>query len=61
MAISLNLLFNHFKAGNSDQQSVFVAGTERIIRYQDISALRDGDHYRDGKLYDRDGNEVPHH
>ncbi len=59
MAISLNLLFNHFKAGNSDQQSVFVAGTERIIRYQDISALRDGDHYRDGKLYDRDGNEVP--
>ncbi|RDL46924.1 Uric acid transporter UacT [Ensifer sp. M14] len=56
MAISLNL---HFKAGNSDQQSVFVAGTERIIRYQDISALRDGDHYRDGKLFDRDGNEVP--
>ncbi|WP_376742837.1 nucleobase:cation symporter-2 family protein [Ensifer canadensis] len=59
MAISLNLLFNHFKTGNSDQQSVFVAGTERIIRYQDTSALRDGDHYRDGKLYDRDGNEVP--
>ncbi|MGF6178187.1 nucleobase:cation symporter-2 family protein [Ensifer sp. 4252] len=59
MAIALNLLFNHFKAGNSDQQSVFVAGTERIIRYQDISALRDGDQYRDGKLFDRDGNEVP--
>lgn len=27
MAILLNLLFNHFKAGNSDNQSVFVAGT----------------------------------
>ena len=29
MAILLNLAFNHFTAGNSDQQSVFVAGTER--------------------------------
>jgi NCS2 family nucleobase:cation symporter-2 len=27
MAILLNLLFNHLKAGNSDKQSVFVAGT----------------------------------
>lgn len=26
MAILLNLAFNHFTAGNSDQQSVFVAG-----------------------------------
>ena len=29
MAITLNLLFNHLKVGNSDQQSVFVAGTNR--------------------------------
>ena len=29
MAIVLNLAFNHFTAGNSDQQSVFAAGTER--------------------------------
>ena len=28
MAITLNILFNHIKAGNSENQSVFVAGTE---------------------------------
>ena len=58
MAIGLNLLFNHLKTGNSDQQSVFVAGTERIIRHQDIALLRDGDYFRDGKLYDCDGKEI---
>ena len=59
MAILLNLLFNHFTAGNSDQQSVFVAGTERSLRYRDIAALHDGDHFIGGKLYDAQGNEVP--
>ncbi|QMV63632.1 nucleobase:cation symporter-2 family protein [Pseudomonas berkeleyensis] len=59
MAILLNLLFNHFTAGNSDQQSVFVAGTERSLRYRDIAALHDGDHFVGGKLYDAQGNEVP--
>lgn len=59
MAISLNLLFNHFRTGNSDQQSVFVAGTERSLRYQDISELHDGDYFQGGKLYDVEGNEVP--
>ncbi|GIZ10802.1 nucleobase:cation symporter-2 family protein [Pseudomonas sp. NCCP-436] len=59
MAILLNLLFNHLTAGNSDQQSVFVAGTERSLRYQDIAALHDGDRFVDGKLYDAQGNEVP--
>jgi len=59
MAILLNLLFNHFTTGNSDQQSVFVAGTERSLRYHDIAALHDGDHFIDGKLYDAQGNEVP--
>jgi len=59
MAITLNLLFNHFTAGNSDQQSVFVAGMERTIRYQDIARLRDGDYFLDGKLYDAKGVEVP--
>lgn len=59
MAILLNLAFNHFTAGNSDQQSVFVAGTERTVCYRDIAALNDGDHLVDGKLYDADGNEVP--
>lgn len=59
MAISLNLLFNHIKMGNSDQQSVFVAGTERMIRYQDIARLHDGDYFLNGKLYDGKGIEVP--
>ncbi len=59
MAIVLNLLFNHLKIGNSDQQSVFVAGTERIIRYQEIAELHDGDYFLNGKIYDVKGNEVP--
>ncbi|UVE19627.1 purine permease [Pseudomonas sp. LS44] len=59
MAIALNLLFNHFKAGNSDQQSVFVAASERTLRVQDIAALNEGDYFQDGKLFDADGNEVP--
>ncbi|APG92720.1 xanthine-uracil permease [Sinorhizobium americanum] len=59
MAISLNLIFNHLTAGNSDQQSVFVAGTERTLRYQDIARLHDGDYFLNGKLYDAKGLEVP--
>jgi xanthine permease len=59
MAILLNLIFNHFTAGNSDQQSVFAAAYERTIQYSDISALRDGDYFKEGKLFDAEGNEVP--
>ncbi|PST21699.1 uracil permease [Rhizobium sp. JAB6] len=59
MAITLNLLFNHLTTGNSDQQSVFVAGTERLIHYQDIAGLHDGDYFLNGKLYDANGSEVP--
>ncbi|NBA96472.1 nucleobase:cation symporter-2 family protein [Pseudomonas sp. R5(2019)] len=59
MAILLNLAFNHFKAGNSDQQSVFVAASERTLNVLDIAALRDGDYFQDGKLYNADGQEVP--
>jgi hypothetical protein len=59
MAIVLNLAFNHLTAGNSDQQSVFAAGTERVLRYQDLAALREGDYFSDGKLHDCDGNEIP--
>ena len=59
MAILLNLAFNHFTAGNSDQQSVFVAGTERSLCFRDVAALRDGDYYRGGKLFDAEGKEIP--
>ncbi|MET3812500.1 nucleobase:cation symporter-2 family protein [Arthrobacter sp. UYEF3] len=59
MAILLNLLFNHLKAGNSENQSVFVAGTGRVIREEDLKPLADGDHFENGKLIDCDGKEVP--
>ncbi|HKS12682.1 MAG TPA: nucleobase:cation symporter-2 family protein [Pseudomonas sp.] len=59
MAITLNLAFNHFKAGNSDQQSVFAAGYERTIHFSDLSALRDGDYFKDGKLFDCEDKEIP--
>lgn len=59
MAISLNLLFNHFTAGNSDHPSVFGEASERTIRYADITQFQDGDYFANGKLFDADGNEVP--
>ena len=31
----------------------------RTLRYRDIAGLNEGDVFRDGKLYDRHGNEVP--
>ncbi|MET3922998.1 nucleobase:cation symporter-2 family protein [Arthrobacter sp. UYEF20] len=59
MAIVLNVLFNHFKAGNTDNQSVFVAGTGRVVSEADIACLAHGDRYENGKLIDCDGKEVP--
>ncbi|MEV7606843.1 nucleobase:cation symporter-2 family protein [Paenarthrobacter sp. NPDC089322] len=59
MAILLNIIFNHFKAGNSDNQSVFVAGTERVVSEDDIKCLSEGDRFENGKLIDADGKEVP--
>ncbi|WP_461172530.1 purine permease [Arthrobacter sp. Z1-9] len=59
MAILLNLLFNHLKAGNSENQSVFVAGTGRVVREEDLKCLADGDRFEGGKLIDCDGKEVP--
>lgn len=59
MAILLNLLFNHLKAGNSENQSVFVAGTGRVIREEDLKCLEHGDRFENGKLIDCDGKEVP--
>ncbi|MDQ0031812.1 nucleobase:cation symporter-2 family protein [Arthrobacter bambusae] len=59
MAILLNVLFNHFKTGNSDNQSVFVAGTGRVVSEADIACLAHGDRFENGKLIDADGKEVP--
>ncbi len=60
MAIALNLLFNHLKVGNSENQSVFAAGTEdRSVRPTVIIELTEGDYFTEGKLFDVDNNEVP--
>lgn len=58
VAIALNLLFNHMSVGNSDQQSVFVAGAERILHESDIACLNDGDRVVGGRLFDADGREA---
>jgi NCS2 family nucleobase:cation symporter-2 len=59
MAISLNLLFNHLKVGNSHDQSLMVAGTGRVVTEQDLQCLLEGDRYENGKLIDCNGVEVP--
>lgn len=59
VAILLNILFNHISFGNSDQQSVFAAGTGREIDPSIIAALAHGDHFEDGKLLDTEGIEIP--
>lgn len=60
MAIFLNLLFNHLKAGNSENQSVTVAGTgRRVVTEEDLKCLAEGDRFEDGKLIDAEGTEVP--
>ncbi|MDB5731531.1 MAG: uracil-xanthine permease [Variovorax sp.] len=60
MAILLNILFNHIKAGNTEDQSVFVAGSNpRSLTPEQLEAFQHGDHYLDGVLYDAQGNEVP--
>lgn len=60
MAIFLNLLFNHLKAGNSENQSITVAGTgRRVVTEDDLKCLADGDRFEGGKLIDAEGTEVP--
>lgn len=59
MAIVLNLLFNHLKAGNTKDQSVFVAGTGRVVTPAQLSGLAEGDKVENGKLIDASGCEVP--
>ncbi|MDJ0356219.1 MAG: purine permease [Actinomycetota bacterium] len=59
MAILLNLLFNHLKAGNSENPSVFAAAADRLVPAEVVEALEHGDHWEDGKLIDASGSEVP--
>lgn len=57
-AIVLNLVFNHFTRGNSDDPSVFAASPVRVIRTDVIRVLKEGDRYVDGKLVGADGKVV---
>lgn len=59
MAILLNVLFNHIKAGNSKNQSVFAASPPRVVREEELQALEDGDYFQGGKLISADGREIP--
>ena len=58
VAILLNLLFNHLKFGNSENPSVFAAGTDRQVSPEVLDCLLDGDRCENGKLIDANGNEV---
>ncbi|MFE6996762.1 nucleobase:cation symporter-2 family protein [Microbacterium sp. NPDC057659] len=55
-AILLNLLFNHL--GSTQQKNAFVAAPTRSIPVAYLEAFEDGDSIVDGKIVDRDGNEV---
>lgn len=68
MAVLLNLVFNHIGAKSKDRsdRSVFVAGTGRVIRKEELQRLIDneailteGDTVKDGKIVDCNGEEVP--
>ena len=68
MAVLLNLVFNHIgvKAKDRSDRSVFVAGTGRVIRKEEMQRLLDneailyeGDTIKNGKIVDCNGEEVP--
>ncbi len=59
MAILLNLLFNHLKAGNPKDPSVFSAAADRLVPAEVVEALEHGDRWEDGKLLDVNGHQVP--
>ena len=55
-AILLNLLFNHL--GSAKRKNAFVSAPTRSIPVAYLDAFEDGDSIIDGKIVDRDGNEV---
>ncbi|HLV05302.1 MAG TPA: nucleobase:cation symporter-2 family protein [Actinomycetaceae bacterium] len=59
MAVVLNLLFNHLRAGTPAQPSVLAARGARYVSPVVLEALEEGDYVRDGKLVDASGAEVP--
>ncbi|WP_164234650.1 nucleobase:cation symporter-2 family protein [Microbacterium hydrocarbonoxydans] len=57
-AILLNLLFNHLGNGPDKDASVLAAAPTRSIPVAYLEALEDGDSVVDGRIVDKDGNEV---
>jgi len=57
-AILLNLLFNHLGTRAGKDASALAAAPTRAIPVQYLGAFEDGDKIVDGKIVDREGNEV---
>ncbi|WP_138414495.1 nucleobase:cation symporter-2 family protein [Sinomonas gamaensis] len=58
MAVLLNILFNVIKRGTPKSPSVFAAAPTRMIPLVVLDALEDGDRCENGKIVDKEGNEV---
>ena len=52
-------MFNELHLGNPKGASVFAARPVRYMTSSDLQKLQEGDVVTDGKLLDRDGEEVP--
>ena len=59
MAILLNLIFNELKFGGGRNKNAFVASPPRMVREDELHALEDGDTFLGGKLYSKEGAEIP--
>ncbi|MGT2461867.1 nucleobase:cation symporter-2 family protein [Sinomonas atrocyanea] len=59
MAVLLNIIFNVVKRGTPHDPSVFAAAPTRMIPIQVLDCLQEGDRCENGKVLDKDGNELP--
>ena len=60
MAIILNIVFNELHFGKkSRNKNAFAASPPRMVREDEIRALEEGDTYIGGKLYSKNGEEIP--
>lgn len=59
MAVLLNIIFNVIKRGTPHDPSVFAAAPTRMIPIQVLDCLQEGDRCENGKVLDKDGNELP--
>ncbi|KHL05373.1 nucleobase:cation symporter-2 family protein [Sinomonas humi] len=58
MAVLLNILFNVIRRGTPNSPSVFAAAPTRMVPIVVLDALEEGDRCENGKIFDKDGNEV---